>query len=196
MQSTPVGRRCSVCESSARPLIDGALLAGEPPNAIHRSYGAAANLSRAAVYRHARGAHQTPRTHKPLEGESGGDLVAAMFGSLRVACDVRDNAARRGAEALALRASAEVRSTALALAERLGVDHESTATTLVHSRDIVSALHRAVRDNPDFAREFGAAARAIGDTELAGEADLLARSAEAYRDNLNKPTETHHIQGR
>jgi hypothetical protein len=162
------------------------LLAGEAPHSIHQTYGAAANLSRAAIYRHARGGHNLPRTHKPLDGESAADMVTAMVGSLNVAREVRDAAARRGSEALALRAAGEVRATVTALANALGVDDEVTAATLHYGQTILSALHRATRDRPEFAREFGAAARAIGNPELAAEADLLAESAEAHRDrNIN-----------
>jgi len=162
-------------------LIDGSFIAGESVATVIETYGFAAGLSGAALYRHRRGLHHAPKVLADgLPGERPGDLIAALLSAVQTAQNVKDAAEARGSEAVALRAAGEVRAGILALADRLGVTDEAVAAQVSYTERIRAAIRRGALLNPDIADLLADGARAVGDLELADDAHEMGTKVRAH----------------
>lgn len=186
MQSIPWGRPCSVCDSPARPLIDGAIIAGEAVTSIAATTGKAAGLSESAIYRHRRSGHAAGRLSVALPGEGISDVVSTLVNGIRSAESLRDVAMRRGSDAAALRAMAEVRAGSVALADRLKISDLSVADHLDYANRSTRTIQRAALRDPSVADAIAAAADELGDAELAADARGLAKGVRAHLAARNK----------
>lgn len=184
MQANVIGRRCTVCDSPARPLIDGAMLSGDAVLSIAATVGKAAGLSEAALYRHRRGGHHAPkRFATALPGESTADVVRGIVSSVEAASMIRDAARSKGADVTILRASAEVRAGSVALAERLGINETSVADGLRYGEELAVIVRHAAMETPSIALALADHARRLSRDELADDADALYALATAQKEN-------------
>lgn len=146
-----MARPCAVCNDARRERIDGLLLTGQSVAAVWASYVERQGFcSLSALYRHARShvGGLGPLRTMP-HGESAADSIARLVELADLQQTIAERAAARGAEAVALRASAEERATRLQLLERLGADADAIASELTSLRDFADVVRAGIRHAPE-----------------------------------------------
>lgn len=172
---------CTICSNrAARAVIDAALLSGERPSVIIRSYAENLGLSASAVYRHARSHRpQTTLATSWLGDSTTGDVVADVAAQRRSHTAERERALLRGDSSTASREGHEALAASLALL-KLGIDSDDAAQGLATADHVIRAVQTATKRRPEFATELADAARELDYVDLADDADALAASATEY----------------
>jgi len=181
------GRPCSICSDPAtKKAVNAALLTGDSVADVYRSYGEPFKLSEAALYRHARHAHdpKSPLSIPLPEGESPADNVRVLVLVQRSQLAALTRADARGDEKTSALAADKLRAVTRELLDA-GVtgDHVAGAVTAID--DVSNAIRRAARNRPDFALELAAAARELRDEVLATEAEALSLAAITHNATRN-----------
>lgn len=140
-------RSCGWCTSLQREELERRVLSGQSIRLVAADSGVAETSAR----RHIRN-HLDPDLRATLRAGTAALHVADFATRLTELVDeseqVRVRARQRGDDRLSLQAIASERETLLTLMNKLGVDDEETAETLVEARALALAVRRVVSEHP------------------------------------------------
>lgn len=159
-------RSCGWCTSLQREQLERRVLDGEPIRLVAADSGVAETSAR----RHIRN-HLDPDLRATLRSGTAALHVADFASRLTELVDeseqVRVRARQRGDDRLGLQAIASERDTLLTLMNKLGVDDEETAETLVEARALALAVRRVVSEHPHVGDLLVSALTGTGQKQLA-----------------------------
>ena len=184
--TTPRGRRCSICNDSARvQAVDAALIAGNSVAEVVRLFSEPMGFSEAAAYRHARHAHEAQvALSVPLpDGERPVDNARVLVRVQRHLLAMLDRAEAKNDDKTAALAGDRLRAIVHESNDILGFTPKSYLDELDGAQSFVRSVARLARADPTLASQVASGFRSLGDLDNADDLDALAQYYSTHRNN-------------